>query len=301
MFSKKLYLKIIAEKPDIFGNIPDSILPEEKIEELRQMPRLAIGEISGVKGLAGLLYSLSKKRPDAFLPTVSYTGTEYGDWKYIEDILKYINKIIEKNLRIYVAEPLILGSPHFWWALNGRFANELRDRFGFYSQCYGCRLYSFALRVPLSKRLNADVLIPADMETRNGDFKIYNSSLAVNYYSTLMSSFGIYLWYTHLSGIQKKEMAEEFNLQEQQENSKILNCIFKDNYKNLEGSFKHPSNISSFFETFAIPAAAKIISRTLSGATVDYVREVADTLLPVAKPKKKRKQLFSHKGTKTQR
>lgn len=288
MFSRKFYLKIIAEKPDIFGNIPYSILPEEKIEELRQIPRLAIGEISGIQGLEGLLYALSKKRPDAFLPTVSYTGTEYGDWKNLEDILIYIKKTIEKNLRIYTAEPLILGSPHFWWALNGRFVNELRERFGFYSQCYGCRLYSFALRVPLSKKLNANILIPGDTETINGDCKIYNSSLAVKYYSTLMSSFGIELWYTHLSGIQRKEMIEDFNLQEQQENGKMLNCIFEDNYRNLEGSFKHPSNICSFFETFAIPAAAKIISRTLSGATVDYVREVADTLLPVAEKKKKR-------------
>lgn len=290
MFSKKFYLKIIAQKPDIFGNIPDTILSEEKTEELRKIPRLAIGEISGFKGLESTFFSLSKKRPDAFLPTISYTGTEYGEWKDFKEILKYIKKTIEKNLRIYVAEPLLLGAPNFWWALNGRFANELQERFGFYCQCYGCRLYSFALRVPLSKRINAKFLIPSNIETKN-DYKIYNSPQAIKYYNSLMSSFGIELWYAHLSKFQNKEMTETFNLHEQQqENGDGLHCILEDNYRNLEGSFRTPQNINRFFETFAIPATAKILSRILSGANVDYFKEVTDTLLPGAQSERKRKR-----------
>ena len=101
IFTKKSYLKIIAEKPDIFGRIPWNILSEEKIEELKGIPRLAVGEISCVQGFDSIISILSKKKPDAFLPTFSYTGTEYGDLTAIDEILKKVKKTIEKDLRIY--------------------------------------------------------------------------------------------------------------------------------------------------------------------------------------------------------
>jgi hypothetical protein len=289
MFSNKLFLKIFAEKPDIFGKIPENILTKEKIEELRQIPRLAVGEVSGIHSMSSLLYILSQKKVDAFLPTFSYTGTEYGDWIYLKNNFKYIKKTIENRLRIYVADPVILGAPDFWWALNGRFASELHKRFGFFSQCYGCRLYSFALRVPMCKKINANILISCDIGIQNGNSKLQNDPLAFKYYSNLMSSFGIDLGYVYLSLIQQQKISKTFNLLEQPENGKPPGCVFKDNYRDLTGFSELPLKVNSFFETFAIPAAAKIISRTLAGVSVDYVKEAADTLSPGAKSNKKKR------------
>ncbi len=287
MFNKKKYLKIIAEKPDIFGNIPESILSAEKIEELRQIPRLAIGEIYGVPDIEGLMHLLSAKQPDAFLPTVSYTGTEYGSFDALGQLLKSIKKTVEKELRIYFLEPLLVGSPGFWWALNGRFMRELSDRFGFINPCFGCRLYSFALRVPLCKKLNASIIIPGDMKPDNDDSIIFTSLPAVKYYRTLMLSFGIELWYVDRNFQTGNAKKNSRNFHENPKN-RILRCTFEDNYRKIDDSFENSSKLNKYFEVFALPATGRILSRTLSGADVDYVKEASDTLLPVEKAKKKK-------------
>jgi hypothetical protein len=287
VFSNKNFLNIIAEKPDTFGNIPEIILPKEKAEELRQIPRLTIGEIYNAEGIEGQLYILSKKRPDAFLPTLTYTGAGYGSIKVIGEKLKAMKKIVEKKMRIYFIEPLIFGSPDFWRALNIRFSHEIKSRFGFISPCYGCRLYSFAVRVPLCKSLNVKTIIPEDIFTSNSNSKIFNSKEAVKYYRLLMSNFGIDLWYDNVSF---EETRNTFKAEENTNTSRNKYCLFDENYFQMDGSFIPSNSLKDFFEKFALPAAAKIISKKLSGAKLDYDSEVKDTLLPVKKDEKRRRK-----------
>ena len=75
------YFKTIAEKTDTFAQFQKSILPSEQIEILKKIPRLAMGEIRGVESMGAVYDALDRKTVDAFLPTVVYTGTEYGEWK----------------------------------------------------------------------------------------------------------------------------------------------------------------------------------------------------------------------------
>ena len=46
MINAHLYKKIIAEKPDGFKKFPYNILPLNKIDELKKIPRLVIGEVA---------------------------------------------------------------------------------------------------------------------------------------------------------------------------------------------------------------------------------------------------------------
>lgn len=296
MFSQKYYQKLTSEKPDIFGSIPERILPEERIEELRAIPCLAIGEISCKASLENWLHLLSQKRPDGFLPTVSYAGIEFGQWARLEKMILDIKKVIEKDLHIFVTDPVILGSPRFWWALNGRFSHELQKRFGFFCHCFGCRLYSYALRVPLCKKLQAEIIISCDSQLQYDGCNLFDSPQALHYYAMFLQNFGIALWHSGKKdsikagktyGITKRPG----NVRETQEKSAIT-CILQDNYYKLDGSLIQPLHIKDFFETFAIPAAAKITSRILAGTPVDYCKEVADTLTPGSKslPKKSSKK-----------
>ena len=288
IFAKKSYLKIIAEKPDIFGRIPVNVLPEEKIEELKGIPRLAVGEISCIQGLDAIVPVLAKKKPDAFLPTFSYTGTEYGDIKVIDELLKQLKKTIEKDLRIYFVDPVFLGAPDFWRALNGRFAYEVFKRFKVYSACYGCRLYSVALRIPLCKKIDAKIFIYPGADAHDGCCRLYIAHSAIKYYKNLMSSFGIELWDHGMgSGPEKSTRHELFGC------GQGLNykCVFSEHFLGYDGSFDEPPGLDDYFESYAVPAAAKIISKALAGVDVDYVQEAAFTLFPAGKRKKGKSSL----------
>ena len=93
------------------------MLDEQTADRLRQIPRLAVAEIAGPADLPALRELLKHHRPDGLLPTLSYTGTEYGDWAQLGNMAAALKKTFEKELNIYVAEPVVLGSPALWKAL----------------------------------------------------------------------------------------------------------------------------------------------------------------------------------------
>ena len=75
MFAKKKYLRILAEKNEMFGSIPDELITADKIDEIRQIPHVAIGDVRNGNQLLAVLKVLNEKKPDAFLPVLTYTGT----------------------------------------------------------------------------------------------------------------------------------------------------------------------------------------------------------------------------------
>ena len=95
MFAKKKFLKLLAEKNEIFGSIPENLIAPDKIEEIRRIPVVALGDIRNGKQLLAVLKVLKVKKPDAFLPVLTYTGTEYGD---VVSYGKYLNLILSFSL-----------------------------------------------------------------------------------------------------------------------------------------------------------------------------------------------------------
>jgi hypothetical protein len=271
------YFKIIAEKPDTFCSLPESIISLEQRETLKKIPRLAIGEICSIESIPAVQSVLERTSIDAFLPTIVYTGAEYGNWQALLEKLSNLKKIVEKSLRIYCLDPVILGAPSFWWALNGRFMHELNKRFNFYSPCLGCRLYSLAVRIPFCKQIGCMMVISGISSRRSESYTINTSEEVMHYCKTLLSSFGINLI---KSEDEKKSIEQEMVSASSDISNICSSCIFKDNYQTLSSSLREQPDNKKYFEQFAIPAVAKIISRALAGKKNDYLHEVMDTLLP---------------------
>jgi len=271
MFLNKKHLQLFAEKPERFSTLCDDVLDSPRVEELRKIPNLAIGEISLNQTIESLCNCLSVMRPDAFLPTISYTGTEHGSWSRVEGFLKILKAAVQQELHIYCPDAIILGAPKFWWALNGRFAFELFNHFGFMTYCYGCRLYSIALRIPLCKMLDARVLIPYDHV--EGDFGCGLSQYAeaIKYYKIFMLNFGIDLCYEN----KYKEYFESDDCK----NHKVIYCALCGNTGSLKmNDNTNDGGLKKYFESYALPFTAKIISRTLSGVPSNYLDDALEFL-----------------------
>lgn len=282
MVSGNEYLKLCAEKPDLFGSLPAAILNAKRIEELRQIPRVAVGEIPWDGRLEPLLGSLSLQRPDAFLPTIAYTGTEYGPWRNLKSIYASLKKSVEKTLRIYCAEPVILGSPQFWWALNGLYMHRIYEHFGLIGACHGCRLYAFALRIPLCRTIEAHMFIPAVQGPYEG-CAMGSCKALIKYSDIFMAGFGIEVVYNSDKPDMLPAGSKRLMTREKKE---TLSCVLAPHVKNNASKSPGYENTKSFFESYAVPAAARIISKKLAGSSVDYSREVSDIILPLLKNKK---------------
>jgi len=289
MLSRKAIIKLFAEKPDRFGQVAGTVMTAAAIEELKRIPDLGLCEIAAFSDQNTLCEALKARRPKAVVPTICYRGTEYGQWDTMGASIVHFKKLAEKELGIFVAEPVILGSPKFWWALNGRFCSELRERFGFYSPCCGCRVYAFALHVPIYKALNARFIVANGGCRWDCRAAAHASEQARRYYQTLMSSFGVDLLYAGaLPHIQGRHQGPRDPLATG-DFANQLECIFKDNSSAGNGPVNIPGGLARYFESFAIPAAAKIISRALGDHQPDYLQEAADTLYPAARQTKKKR------------
>jgi len=269
MADKKYLHALFAEKPDIFGTVPEKVLGRRLIEELRSIPNVALGEVPGHGRFAGLYDVLSLHRPDAFVPTLCYVGTEYGSWDNLYRACSKLKKDIQRDLRIYCVDPIIVGSPGLWRALSGVWMQTLTERFQQNCMCLGCRIYACAVRIPLCRLLDARHYISAP----NGPYAecaIHESGAVERYCRLFLSGFGV-------EALDNDKRADHAGHRKDKtieaDEQPVLHCLFESQNKASQG--KHaPHATAKFLESFAIPAAAHIVGRTLAGETVDYVREM---------------------------
>jgi hypothetical protein len=73
--------EILRNKPELVTAFPRWMLSEALEKELRDTEGVAIIEIAGRDSIAAALEAASKRDFKAFLPTIAYTGTEFGDWE----------------------------------------------------------------------------------------------------------------------------------------------------------------------------------------------------------------------------
>ncbi len=279
MFNKKKQLRVLAEKSEIFGTISEDQLSAEKIDEIRQIPSVVVGDIRNPNHVISALKVLSTKKTDAFLPVLSYAGIEYGDWSAFGKYLKQIKALIEKKLKIYVLDPVILGAPSFFRALNTSHSAEIKKRFGFYNPCLGCRIYSLALRVPLCKKINSRIIISGEIITNNNETDAFKIHENLNSCSLLMKGFGIDLWDATITRDEADAVLSRLNFKNKPDDVFNFNCVMNKCCLSDTSSMGNSKLTKKYYEDFAIPAAAKILSRVFSGADIDYEKEVSETLI----------------------
>lgn len=271
MVSRSQYLQFYAEKPDIFGAIPDKLLDGDLRRELQSIPRVAVAVLDGWGAGDGLAECIGKFKPDAVLPTIAYTGTEYGSVTALLRNVAQLRKFVEKKLHVYMPAPVVLGAPRFWRALNISQSEALRNRFALAGACVGCTLYRMAIRVPLCRLLNADLLLLGSLCGSPARGKEAPPWEVLSWCARLLENFGITMGHVRASfECSEPESAED--------SAGEPGCVLA--RREVSAPAGKGPRLQEYFELFAIPAAARIISRAMSGREVAYEREVQATLAP---------------------
>ena len=146
-------LKILANKPELVAEFPDWMFSDETRAEIQGTENVAIAEIAGRDSVAAVIRACRVRDIKAVVPTIAFTGTEYGNWKVPFGKTELMKEKLEKE-DIRVFSVIVLGSPRFWWKLCGRYTTELFKKYGYFTPCLGCHLYFHAIRIPLAKLLN---------------------------------------------------------------------------------------------------------------------------------------------------
>lgn len=237
--------------------------------------RVALAEIAGRDSVAAALAVARAGDVDAVVPTIVYTGTEYGDWSVLFNNVQTLGeRLAGTGVRI-VGGPQLLGSPRLWAALNGRYMRRLAETFGFCTPCVGCHLYVHLSRVPLAWALGVTKLISGERESHDGRLKINQTGAALDAYAEVMRGAGIDLAFPirHVSG---GAQVEELVGEGWPEGDKQLRCVLSKNYEDGNGSVRfEKAALDDFLGRYIVPTGRAVVEAWREGKTVSYDAVVA--------------------------
>ena len=235
---------------------------------------VAITELAGRDSVGAAIKALEEKEIEALLPVYTYTGTEYGSFDYLERAVEWLKGRLGSGR---VKDLVLVGSPKFWHALNGRWVKELVTRYGFYTPCIGCHVYLHASRIPLAKALGVKRVIAGEREFHDGVQKINQISTAISAYRFLLSRFDVILL-TPLVKIRSDAEIDEIIGTKWSEMGEQLGCVLSANYRDPMGNLHFGPNhfdlarIQGYLSEFVLPIASRAIEGLLRGEGMDYSR-----------------------------
>lgn len=251
-------LLLLSKKPELVNVFPEWMLPADTISGLMSMEEVAIAEIAGRDSFAAVLRATEQRSIKVVLPTIAYTGTEFGDWETQLEKSAHLARMLEgRGTRVF--EPILMGSPMFWWEMCGRPIATMLERFCFYTPCIGCHLYFHALRIPLAKLIGARTVICGERETHDGRIKLSQIGVALDAYAQFMREFDVDLMLP-LRGISDGKDIGRVIGEDWEEGKQQLQCVLSQNYQRSDGSVAYDEGaVQDFFVEFALPLARRLV------------------------------------------
>jgi hypothetical protein len=205
-------------------------------------------------------------------PTYVYTGSEHGGWNQVPQAWRRLKDRLPSGVEL--APLMVMGSPRFWRALNGRHLQELTRRFGFSPVCPGCHLYLHAARIPLARLLGGVPVVAGERLSHDGRDKLNQVAD-----QELYRRFGLELALPLAQVSSGREIEDILGLP-WPEGGDQLGCVLSGNYLETGGGLSVPrESLGEYFQSFALPLAQAVTAAYLEGRTPDHLA-LAAGLLP---------------------
>jgi hypothetical protein len=278
--------QIFRDKPERIIGFLDEYTFQSEAKDMAGSPGLAIVELAGRDSVAAALAAVEERGLDALLPTYVYTGSEHGPFSWIEEALARLTSRLPAGVK--VLEPLIMGSPDFWRALNGGFMGELNRRYGLSPVCVGCHLYLHAARIPLARLLGGSgkgaPIISGERESHDNKIKLNQVAPALDAYAGLCSEFGVELMVPIRHVIDGSRIEKILSLA-WPEGGEQLGCVLSGNYRGCDGQVDfNPKALEAFLDEFALPLTRKVLDAYLDGHTPNHMQLAKEILSGLSRP-----------------
>ncbi len=253
--------------------------PGMSLDGLDDPASAAILEIAGRDSIAA---ALSCRSVDTFIPTIAYTGTEYGDPAVLFDNISFLEERLAGRARLLA--PVILGSPRWWAAVNGRPLSMVQQVFGHAFLCAGCHMYLHALRVLLAGRLGVATVISGERERHGGRMKMNQSPPALDAFVEMAARYGVELAHPLRRVDGEEELATLVG--DWPEGRRQRSCVLSGNYLDLKGGLddSHVTGpLQGYLREFLLPVTTGMLDAHLESVNgrVEVVRmaEIVRTAL----------------------
>ena len=212
-----------------------------------------------------------------FIPTVVYTGTEYGDWSVVLDSAASLGERLAETPCV-VLDTIVLGSPQWWNASCALSAGSLPEVPGSASFCVGCHMYLHAVRVPLARMVGASAIVSGERLLHGEVIKASQSQPALVAFNEVVSAHGIDLLMPLIhvgDGSKIEEMVGDWPESERQ-----MSCVMK-------GSSREPrcgeEHLDEYLNSYLIPFTRRVLDCLETGGAGPRYSSIARELVAVIK------------------
>ncbi|MCF8040532.1 MAG: hypothetical protein K9K65_04465 [Desulfarculaceae bacterium] len=261
--------RIFRDKPEALPLPPAEMLPPAVVKRLRRESGVAVVELAGRDSVAAALRAAREMGLTTLVPTYVYTGSEHGSWDEVPQAWQRLRGRLPAGVEL--TPLLVMGSPRFWRALNGRYLQELTRRFGFCPVCPGCHLYLHAARIPLAKHLGGVPVVAGERLSHDGRDKLNQVAPAQEAYQELYRGFGLELALPLAQVTSGREIEDILGLP-WPEGGDQLGCVFSGNYLEPGGALGvSPDSLTAYFQRFALPLAQDVTAAYLDGQAPEHL------------------------------
>ncbi|MEI7815241.1 MAG: hypothetical protein WCJ13_10705 [Coriobacteriia bacterium] len=230
---------------------------------LRALPDLAIAAVAGRDSIAAAVDAARRDGFSAILPTSVATGTEYGSADSVLEAVAVLRRLLAGEAD--VLDPIRIGSPGLWAAMNGRFAAEIAARWCVYSPCLACHLYVHVARIPLAWALGNAPVITGERDTHDGRIKLSQTTASIDAETRVLAHAGVEL----LTPIRSASHAEvETLVGGWRQGDQGLRCVHSGNYVRADGSVAFDeAGYDAYLREFFEPVGVAVVDAWRSSQT----------------------------------
>jgi hypothetical protein len=262
-------LEILLSKPERITGFDPAIV--EGIRSRIGGRAAALVEIAGRDSVAAAVSAARSGAYGVLVPTVVYTGTEFGDWEAVLENARSLAGRLADIESVEVSDwPVLLGSPRWWHASAGRYAGELARRYGFNPVCIACHMYIHAARVPLALELGARAIVSGERLLHGGTVKLNQLDSVLDGYSSVLADIGLELDLP-IRGLDEGRQVEAL-VGEWPESGGQMSCTLSSNYRDAAGGVTYPEgSVERYLAEFLLPYTRRVLAEFRQGAVpVDY-------------------------------
>lgn len=218
-----------------------------------------VAEFSGRDSVAAIIKAFQEEEVTHILPVMSFAGTEYGSLTSLIDNYEKLQAYVKEMFPSKVLYHLLHFSlPDIWHIMNGRFATEMINAYGFYNPCIGCHLYFHGTKVFFSKHFS-NVIITGERESHDGKIKVNQLKKTLDVYKEIFEEFNITLW-SPLAQISSGQMIQDLIPWTWEEGKDHPNCVLSGNYRDINGKANYDEeDLERYLELYIKPVGRALI------------------------------------------
>lgn len=202
------------------------------------------------------------------VPTIVYTGTEYGKFESYKESIHYLKTIANNHVafdKIYE-----LRNEKIWNTLIYKYQFLLNKKYNFFTPCIMCHFYTHLLRIPLYVEKKATGLITGERMMHDDKIKLNQHFLVLECFHKLFSSYDINIIQPILQIKKTKIIDSYIDDRYILEGANDVRCILSDNLTGfIIDDKRNVDRIRDFLNEFVEPIGHYCINEMLEKGEID--------------------------------